>query len=177
MIVDSDEETDVLKMYLEVVNYLLETYATDEEIAMAYAEVISCKQETDKTEAEFVEHVRAKARRFVSVFFERRLKSIFVDGLLPGIQATVRNRLGTARGLSYTQLTQYAQALGDSRRSVQVCSAMCLAGREHSPTVKQKEENSNRNNHCRWHALRSVRHSLSLYVGLRPTVAQIRRGG
>ena len=53
---------------------------------------------------------------------------------------------------------------------------MCLAGRENSPTVKQKEENSNRNNHCRWHALRGVRDSLSLYVGLRPTVAQLRRG-
>ena len=41
----------------------------------------------------------------------------------------------------------------------------------------KKKKNSNRNNHCQWHALRSVRDSLSLYVGLRPTVAQLRRGG
>ena len=26
----------------------------------------------------------------------------------------------------------------------------------------RKKKNSNRNNHCRWHALRTVRHSLSL---------------
>ena len=47
-------------------------------------------------------------------------------------------------------------------------------------TVRQsnkKKKNSNRNNHCRWHALRSVRDSLSLQVGLQPTVAQLRRGG
>ena len=41
----------------------------------------------------------------------------------------------------------------------------------------KKKKNSNRNNHCRWHALRSVRDSLSPCVGLRPTVAQLRRGG
>lgn len=119
MIVDSHEETDVLKTYPEVVNYLLKAYATDEEIATAYAEVISCKQETNKTETEFAEQGRTKARRCGLDFSERRLKSIFVDRLLPGIQATVRNHLGSARGLSYTQLTEYAQALGDSRRSVQ----------------------------------------------------------
>ena len=40
----------------------------------------------------------------------------------------------------------------------------------------KKKKKSNRNNHCRWHALRSVRNTLSLYVGLRPTVNQLRRG-
>ena len=57
-----------------------------------------------------------------------------------------------------------------------ICSAMCLAGREHSPTVKQKEEKQKQKQHCRWHALRSVRDSLSFYAALRPTVAQLRRG-
>ena len=40
----------------------------------------------------------------------------------------------------------------------------------------KKKNNSNRNNHCRWHALRSVRDSLSPCVGLRPTVAQLQGG-
>ena len=40
----------------------------------------------------------------------------------------------------------------------------------------KKKKKSNRNNHCRWHALWSVRNSLSLYVRLRHTVAQLRRG-
>ena len=41
----------------------------------------------------------------------------------------------------------------------------------------KKNQHSNSNNHCRWHALRSARDFLSLYVGLRPTIAQLRRGG
>ena len=40
----------------------------------------------------------------------------------------------------------------------------------------KKNQHSNSNNHCRWHALRSARDFLSLYVGLRPTVARLRRG-
>ena len=41
----------------------------------------------------------------------------------------------------------------------------------------EKNQHSNSNNHCRWHALQSARDSLSLYVGLWPTVARLRRGG
>ncbi|CDF34317.1 unnamed protein product [Chondrus crispus] len=40
----------------------------------------------------------------------------------------------------------------------------------------KKTKNNNSNNHCRWHALRSVRDSLSPCVGVPPTVAQLRRG-
>lgn len=114
MVVDLEGETDILQSYPEAVNYPLETYATDEVIAKAYSEVIYCKQAIDKTETEFAELVRAKARRCCSVFSERRLKSIFVDGLLCGKQATVRNHLASSKRLSYAQVTQYAQSLGDS---------------------------------------------------------------
>ena len=54
---------------------------------------------------------------------------------------------------------------------------MCLAGREHSPMVKQKEEKQQQKQPLPM--ARATERSVlpSLYVGLRPTVAQLRRGG
>ena len=56
------------------------------------------------------------------------------------------------------------------------CSAMCLAGREHSPTVKQKEEKQQQKQPLPMARATERSTLFSLYVGLRPTVAQLRRG-
>ena len=62
-------------------------------------------------------------------------------------------------------------------RTLPVCSAMCLAGREHSPTGKQKEEKQQQKQPLPMAPATECSKLPFLYVGLRPTVAQLRRGG
>lgn len=102
MIFYSDMGSDVLEKCPEVVNYLLETYANNEEIPTAYSDVIYCKNLADKTATDFVEQVWTTERQCRSIFSERMLMSIFVDGLSPRMQALIRSPLATSKKLLYT---------------------------------------------------------------------------
>ena len=116
MAVDA-EQRDMLESYEEVVNFLLRTYATDETIAEAYTEVVSFRQSSNMTEEAYRNQLWDKALRCGTVFSDRRLKSLYVEGLLPATCDQVRNYLATDATVDYQAVARYAQAIGETHRS------------------------------------------------------------
>ena len=116
MAVDVDR-TEMIHTYKEAINFFLRTYATDEEIALAYNEVMAFHQSTNMSETDFSQKLWAKALRCGTVFSDRRMKSLFTEGLLPSTRAQVRNYLANNPGKDYQALTRYAEALGETYRS------------------------------------------------------------
>ena len=86
---------EVLSSYPEVVNYLFRTYATNEVIAEAYAEVKNFIQSLRKSETEYGDRLWRKALCCGNVFSDSRLKSLFAEGLLPPIRTQVRHHVQT----------------------------------------------------------------------------------
>lgn len=68
------------------------------------------------TESTFAKLIRAKVW-CGSVFSERRLKLIFVDGFYFTVQATMGNNLSLSKQITFTKLRKCDQALGDSHRN------------------------------------------------------------
>ena len=116
MAVDA-EQRELLETYAEVVNFLLRTYATDEVISEAVGDVTSFRQSSNMTEEAYSNQLWDKALRCGTVFSDRRLKSLFVEGLLPATCAQVRNYLATHAGVDYQAVARYAQAIGETHRS------------------------------------------------------------
>ena len=69
------------------------------------------------TEEVYSNQLWDKALRCVIVFSDRRLKSLFVEGLLPATCAQVRNYLATHPGVDYQAVARYAQAIGETHLS------------------------------------------------------------
>ena len=111
------EQHELLETYSEVVNVLLRTYATDEVISKAVGDVTSFRQSSNMTEETYSNQLWDKALRRGTVFSDRRLKSLFVKGLLPATCAQVRNYLATHPGVDYQAVARYAQAIGETHRS------------------------------------------------------------
>ena len=116
MAVDA-EQRELLETYPEVVNYLLRTYATDEVISEAVGDVTSFRQSSNMTEEVYSNHLWDKALRCGTVFSDRRLKSLFVEGLLPATCAQVRNYLASHPSVDYQAVARFAQAIGETHRS------------------------------------------------------------
>ena len=116
MAVDS-EQRDMLESYEEVFNFLLRTYATDEIIAEAYTKVVSFRQSSNMTEESYSNQLWDRALRCGTVFSDRRLKSLYVEGLLPATCAQVRNYLATHATVDYQAVSRYEQAIGETHRS------------------------------------------------------------
>ena len=117
LVVDNGGHKEALSTYCEVVNYLLRTFATNEVIATAYADLTSYVQATGMTETDDGDKLSDKTIRCGSVISQNRLRSMYAEGVLPSIRAQVRNHLLTHSILSYAELVRYAQALGDSVRA------------------------------------------------------------
>ena len=100
MAVDA-EQRELLETYAEVVNFLRGTYATDKFISEAVGDVTSFRQSSNMTEEVYSNQLWDKLLRCGTVFSDRRLKSLFVEGILPAKCAQVRNYLAThpRRGL------------------------------------------------------------------------------
>lgn len=65
--------------YIEVVNYLLTTYTTDDTTAHATKKLGSHKQAAEVLTASYTNRLYTKALRCRIVYEERRLKSFFVE--------------------------------------------------------------------------------------------------
>lgn len=109
-------QQEMLRSYPEVVNYLLETYATDEVLAQAYYDLVSARQGYAQAEDEFAHKLKTQSIRCGNIFNDTRLKAIFVEGLLPTIRASVRHHSSTHPRVSYRELTKFAAGLGDAQR-------------------------------------------------------------
>ncbi|CAN8070208.1 unnamed protein product [Agarophyton chilense] len=108
--------TEMLESYPEVVNFLLETYATDEVIQEAYSEVLAYHQRSGQTESEFSLALWNLATRCGNVFTISRIKSLFSDNVDKAIRSQVRNYLASNRKVDYSVLAGYSQGLGDTLR-------------------------------------------------------------
>ena len=126
------ERRELLRAYPQVVNFLLRTYATDEVISEAVGDVTSFRQSSNMTEEVYSNHLWDMALRCGTVFSDRRLKSLFVEGLLPATSAQVRNYLATHSYVDYQSVALYAQAIGETNRAFRRQGMSPLAHREPS---------------------------------------------
>ncbi|CAN8075924.1 unnamed protein product [Agarophyton chilense] len=109
-----EDGTEMLESCPEVVNFLLETYATDEVIQEVYSEVLAYHQRSGQTESEFSLALWNLATRCGNVFPTSRLKSLFADNFDRAIRSQILNYLATNRKVDYNALARYSQGLGDT---------------------------------------------------------------
>ena len=95
---------DRLTSYSEVVHFLLKTYATDEVLAEAYADVQNYAQPSGMSEIDYSRRLYDKALRCGNVFSDQVLKGIFVEGIGESIRAHVRNYLAEHPDVDLTKL-------------------------------------------------------------------------
>jgi hypothetical protein len=100
--------------YPFMVQYLLETYAVDEELAKAYHAAASARQNDGEDEKAFGRRLQRAAILAGNVLDQMNLKTIFIEGLPPYVQAGLR--LHVTPGMSFDQVQRVAHNLGTSLR-------------------------------------------------------------
>lgn len=110
-------DRELLGVYPEVVQYLLETYAMDDVVMDAHPNVISYRQSSNMTEEDFGDTLWRKAYRCGNVFSENRLTQHFIVGMLPAIMTHVDNHHMDHTNPSYRQLVNYADGYGKTYRT------------------------------------------------------------
>jgi hypothetical protein len=100
--------------YPFMVQYLLETYAVDEELAKAYYAAASARQIEGEDEKTFGRRLQRAAILAGNVIDQMNLKTIYVEGLPPYVQAGLR--LHVTPGMSFDQVQRMAHNLGTSLR-------------------------------------------------------------
>lgn len=76
-----DEEDDILNTYLQVVRFLLQTYATKVVIQESYSEMIRFSQRSGVAELDFAMRFWKLATRCGNVFRPSRLKEMYAAGV------------------------------------------------------------------------------------------------
>ena len=96
---------------MQVVNYLLRTYATDEVISREDTKLHRFSQPDGMNETDYA-HVRwENVLRFGSVYDEAKLKALFIEGLRESIRDNVRNYWSANEHLDLSQLARYASSM------------------------------------------------------------------
>lgn len=117
----------MLRPYGDVVIFLLQTYVTDEVIARAY-NVVLYRQRSSVTDENYVRILWNKALRYRTGFSDRRLKSLFIDGLLQRTQAQTRQFPFFYTQSDHHTVARQVEALEDwvrvSRRPAKVVRAV-----------------------------------------------------
>ena len=106
-----DDAHERLGSYVEVVNYLLATYATDDVIAETVGDILSIRQGKGTTAADFAQTLYDKVLRCGNVYPESQLKGIFVEGLVESVRDNMRVYWGLNRQVTLFQLARYADTL------------------------------------------------------------------
>ena len=109
-----DDVPSGIPLYPYMVQYLLETYALDDELAKAYLTVSTAKQLEGEDERAFGRRLQRAAIRAGNVVNKRDLKTIYVEGLPPFVQAGLRMHLKP--DLTFEEVQRLAQNLGISLR-------------------------------------------------------------
>ena len=112
-----EEGRELLTSYREVVNCLLEKYATDEIIAEAYADVINFRHGSAVQESAFDQSLWDKTARCGAVFSDRRRKQLFAEGFMDSIRSQVVHQLSNHSDMTYQSLVKFAQGLGNTYRA------------------------------------------------------------
>ena len=98
-----------LTSYCQAVNYLLETYADNQTISRAHAEIIRLQQKEDQSPLRFRDHLFARASRCGKVYDQEALIHIFIEGCHESIRNLVRQKHADARRITLTKLAEYAR--------------------------------------------------------------------
>jgi hypothetical protein len=101
-------------LYPYMVQYLLETYASDDELARAYHMAVTARQRENEDERAFALRLRQIAASAGNVFDEATLKSIFVDGLAEYVQDSLR--VHVTPDMPFSKVQRVAHQLGKSLR-------------------------------------------------------------
>ena len=109
-----DEAPLSFPTYPYMVQYLLETYAVDDELARAYMAVTTAKQAENEGERAFGRRLHRLAIKAGNVVDKRDLTTIYVEGLLQFVQSGLRMQL--TPGMSFETVQRHAHNLGVSLR-------------------------------------------------------------
>lgn len=77
-------------LHVEAVNYLLNAYATNDEIANVASKIESFKKLSSQTAAQFADALKVKALQCRNGFSKKQTKSIFVKGIPLYVQDNMR---------------------------------------------------------------------------------------
>ena len=97
-----------LKSYDQIVNYLLETYATENVTSAAHAEITRLAQRADQSPTHFADVVWKKATRCGRVYDQMDQIHIFKAGVKSKIRAAVRRHYTENPGITLMNLARYA---------------------------------------------------------------------
>jgi len=104
-----------LTNYPAVVQFLLKTYATDEVIAEADAEINRYRQPDRMSPPDYAHNLWTKALRCGTVYDEDRLKGIFIEGLHESICQSVRNYWSKNGDADLQELARHAKSMANIR--------------------------------------------------------------
>jgi hypothetical protein len=109
-----DEAPPVSPTYPYMIQYLLETYTLDYELAEAYIPVTTANQAEKETEKAFGRHLHRLAIRAGNFIDKQDLTTIYVEGLPTFVQAGLRMHL--TPGMTFETVQRLAHKLGVSLR-------------------------------------------------------------
>lgn len=116
MAVDEDK-SEICTNYAQVVNFLLDTYETDEVIQDANGKkLVDYRQRPSQNEMKCARPLCATASRCGSVTTTNPLKTVFADNVKIYSRSQVRKYLSDTRGGDYDPFTRHAQRIGDTFR-------------------------------------------------------------
>jgi hypothetical protein len=121
-------------IYPYMVQYLLETYALDDELAKSYITVSTARQLEGEDERAFGRRLQRAAIRAGNFIDKRDLKTIYVEGLPPFVQAGLRMHLKPE--LNFEEVQRLAQNLGVSLRQTMLQPTSQVAKPKIPPGVK-----------------------------------------
>lgn len=89
------QKKGAVAIHWEAVNYLLETYKTDEVIAETDADMVHLVQASNESSTDFANAMWNKALQCHRVYDEYELKGIFLEGLPESIPRIMRSYWGS----------------------------------------------------------------------------------
>lgn len=116
MAVDS-KRIETLRTYGDVMNFLLQTYATNQVIAEAYSDVLDFHQNSALTKETSSRISMNKNLRSGLISSDRRLQSLPIDRLLPRTRAQTRQFNSSNPVLGYYTVARLDHALDDTVRA------------------------------------------------------------
>ena len=111
-----DRRNKIVTTYIGAVQLLLETYATEDVLAEAHLDVTNFKQSDQMDEVKYAIKLSTKADRCGSVYPDRLLKDIFINGIALSIQDNVRGYAANHPKLDLYGLARYAKSIANLNR-------------------------------------------------------------
>lgn len=106
-----------MSTYCEVVQYLIRTYASDDIIAQAEAELVNFRQPSNMNEETYAAALWEKALRCRPVYSEAKLKGLYIEGVHDAIRLNVRSHWATNSTADSNAIARYAASVATLTKS------------------------------------------------------------